>query len=83
MHDNAEAMSLIAAETRDKSQATAGIVVDTQTNVDSVANAADELAQSIEELATQTSKARSLANKTIAESEDARANVQQLLDAIG
>jgi methyl-accepting chemotaxis protein len=48
MHNNAEAMSLIAAEARDKSQSTAGIVIDTQTDVDSVANAADELARSIE-----------------------------------
>src|SRR5476651_1609634 len=30
MHDNAQAMSLIAAQTRDKSQSTAGIVIDTR-----------------------------------------------------
>ncbi len=83
MHDNAEAMSLIAAETRDKSQSTAGIVIDTQTNVDLVANAAEELAQSIEQLATQTQNARELTNKTVVESASARSNVQQLLDAVG
>ncbi len=83
MHNNAEAMSLIAAETRDKSQSTAGIVIDTQTNVDSVASAADELARSIEQLSTQTQYARDLTNKTVAESENARSNVQQLLDAVG
>ena len=83
MHNNAEAMSLIAAETRDKSQSTAGIVIDTQTNVDSVASAADELARSIEQLSTQTHYARDLTNKTVAESENARSNVQQLLDAVG
>jgi methyl-accepting chemotaxis protein len=82
MHSNAEAMSLIAAETRDKSQSTAGIVVDTQTNVDSVANAAEELAQSIEQLAAQTQNARELTNKTVAESANASANVQHLLDAV-
>ena len=83
MHNNAEAMSLIAAETRDKSQSTAGIVIDTQMNVDSVADAADELAKSIEVLAEQTQNARELTNKTVAESANARSNVQQLLDAVG
>jgi len=82
MHSNAEAMSRIAAQTRDKSQATAGIVVDTQTNVDSVAEAAEELAKSIEQLATQTQSARELTDKTVAESASASANVQQLLDAV-
>ena len=82
MHGNAEAMSRIAAETRDKSQATAGIVVDTQTNVDSVAGAAEELAESIEQLSAQTQHARALADKTVAESTNASANMQQLLDAV-
>ncbi len=82
MHDNAKAMSLIAAETRDKSQSTAGIVIDTQANVDSVADAAEELAKSIEQLATQTHNATELTNKTVAESASASSNVQQLLDAV-
>ncbi len=82
MHTNAEAMSLIAAQARDKSQSTAGIVIDTQTNVDSVANAAEELAKSIEQLSTQTQNARELTNKTVAESTNASANVQKLLDAV-
>jgi len=82
MHGNAEAMSRIAAETRDKSQATAGIVIDTQTNVDSVAQAAEELAKSIEQLAAQTQSARKLTDKTVAESASASANVRQLLDAV-
>ena len=82
MHSNAEAMSLIAAETRDKSQSAASIVLDTQTNVDSVADAAEELAQSIEQLAAQTHNARVLTSKTVAESASANANVQQLLDAV-
>jgi len=82
MHDNAQAMSLIAAQTRDKSRSTAGIVIDTQTSVDSVAGAAEELARSIEQLATQTQSARELTSKTVAESASASANVQQLLDAV-
>jgi methyl-accepting chemotaxis protein len=82
MHGNAEAMSRIAAETREKSQSTADVVVDTQTNVDSVANAAEELAESIEQLSAQTQHARALADKTVAESTSASANVQQLLDAV-
>ena len=82
MHTNAEAMSQIAAQTRDKSQSTAGIVIDTQSNVNSVADAAEELAKSIEQLAAQTQNARELTNKTVAESASASANVQQLLDAV-
>jgi methyl-accepting chemotaxis protein len=82
MHSNAEAMSLIAAQTRDKSRSTAGIVINTQTNVDSVADAAEELAKSIEALSAQTHSARELTDKTVAESESASANVQQLLDAV-
>ena len=82
MHSNAEAMSRIATQTRDKSQATAGIVIDTQTNVDSVAEAAEELAKSIEQLSRQTQSARELTDKTVAESASASANVQQLLDAV-
>jgi methyl-accepting chemotaxis protein len=82
MHSNAQAMSQIAAQTRDKSQSTAGIVIDTQTNVDSVASAAEELAESIEQLAAQTDQARALTDKTVAESANASANVQQLLDAV-
>ena len=82
MHTNAEAMSLIAAQTRDKSQSTAGIVINTQTSVNSVADAAEELAKSIEELSSQTHSARELTNKTVAESKNASANVQHLLDAV-
>jgi methyl-accepting chemotaxis protein len=83
MHDNAETMALIAAETRAKSQSIAGTVVDTQANVDSVAGASDELAHSIEELAVQTHNAKELTNKTVVESKSARLNVQQLLESVG
>lgn len=83
MHDSAESMAVIAAETRAKSQSIAAIVVDTQTNVDSVASASDELAHSIDELATRTQNARELTNKTVTESQSARLNVKQLLEAVG
>ena len=82
MHTNAEAMSLIAAQTRDKSQSTASIVINTQTSVNSVAGAAEELAKSIEELSSQTHSARELTNKTVAELKNASANVKHLLDAV-
>jgi methyl-accepting chemotaxis protein len=83
MHDNAQSMSFIAAKTRDKSQITAGIVIETQSNVGSVAEAAEQLAKSIEELSSQTRTARELTTKTVADSADARFNIQQLLDAVG
>jgi len=83
MHDNAQSMSFIAAKTRDKSQTTAGIVIETQSNVGSVAEAAEQLAKSIEELSSQTRTARELTTKTVADSADARFNIQQLLDAVG
>ena len=65
MHDNAETMSLIAAETRAKSQSIASVVVDTQTNVDSVASASDELARTFDELAKQTRNANDLSSRTM------------------
>jgi methyl-accepting chemotaxis protein len=83
MHDNAQSMSFIAAKTRDKSQNAAGIVIETQSNVGSVAEAAEQLAKSIEELSSQTRTARELTTKTVADSADARSNIQQLLDAVG
>jgi methyl-accepting chemotaxis protein len=83
MHNKSQAMSLIAAETRDKSQITASIVIETQTNVDSMAAAADELARSIEEVAAQTHDAGELTATTVTESANARSNVRQLLDAVG
>jgi len=83
MHKNAEVMSLIAADTRSRSQSISGTVVNTQANVDSVAGAADELARSIEDLASRTQSARELTNKTVEQSESARLNVKQLLDAVG
>ena len=55
---------MIAAQTRDKSQSTAGIVINTQTSVDSVTEAAEELAKSIQEPSAQTHSARELTNKT-------------------
>ncbi len=82
MHTNAQAMSQIAAQTRDKSQSTADIVINTQTSVNSVAEAAEELAKSIEGLSAQTHSARELTNKTVAESKSASANVQHLLEAV-
>ena len=82
MHTNAEAMSQIAAQTREKSQLTASIVIDTQTNVTSVAGAAEELAKSIEQLASQTQGARALTDQTVKKSASASANVKQLLDAV-
>ena len=82
MHSNAEAMSQIAAQTREKSQSTADIDIHTQTNVDSVANAAEELAESIEQLSGQTRQAREWTNKTVTESANASENVQQLLKAV-
>ncbi len=82
MHDNSQAMSLIAAQTRAKSKAASDVVVDTRSNVDLVANAAEELARTIEHLATQTHSAKDLTGNTVAESEDAREKVQQLVDAV-
>ena len=83
MHDNAQSMSFIAAKTREKSQTTAEIVIETESNVGSVAEAAEQLAKSIEELSSQTQTARNLTTKTVADSANARSNIQQLLDAVG
>lgn len=83
MHDNAMAMSSIAAETRVKSESTADTVVDTRLSVDGVASAAEELARTIEQLALQTGDARELTNNTVGQSENARLKLRQLADAVG
>lgn len=83
MHENSQAMSLIAAETRAKSKSASDLVVDTQANVDSVANAAEELARTIDQLAAQTHSAKELTGNTVGESQKAREKVQQLVDAVG
>ena len=82
MHENSQAMSMIAAETRAKSKSASDIVVDTQANVDSVANAAEELARTIEQLAAQTHSAKELTGNTVTELQSAREKVQQLVDAV-
>jgi methyl-accepting chemotaxis protein len=82
MHQNAQAMSRGATEVRAKSKSISGVVTVTQGNVESVANSADELAHTIEELATQTNAARTLTDETVSESENARAKLQQLADAV-
>jgi methyl-accepting chemotaxis protein len=83
MHENSQAMSAIATDTRAKSKSASGLVVETQANVDSVANAAEELARTIEQLATQTHGAKALTGDTVTESQAAREKVQQLVDAVG
>ncbi len=83
MHENSQAMSRIATETRAKSKSASGLVVETQANVDSVANAAEELARTIEQLATQTHGAKALTGDTVTESQAAREKVQQLVEAVG
>ena len=83
MHENSQAMSAIATDTRAKSKSASGLVVETQANVDSVANAAEELARTIEQLAAQTHGAKALTGDTVTESQAAREKVQQLVDAVG
>lgn len=56
--------------------------MDAQSNVDSVAGTSNELAHSIKELAVQTQNAKELATKTVAESQSATLNVQQLLESV-
>ena len=82
MHQNAQAMSRAAAEARVKSKSISSVVTVTQDNVESVANSADELAHTIDALATQTHAARQLTDETVAESENARATLGQLADAV-
>ena len=82
VHDNSQAMSSIAAQTRAKSKSTSDIVVNTQDNVNLVANAAEELARTIEHLAAQTHGAKELTGNTVADSQSAQAKVQQLVEAV-
>ena len=49
----------------------------------SVANAAEELARTIEQLAAQTHGAKTLTGDTVTQSQSAREKVQQLVEAVG
>ena len=82
MHQNAQVMSRAATEARSKSKSISSVVTVTQDNVESVADSADELAKTIDELARQTHTARGLTDETVTESENARVKLQQLADAV-
>jgi methyl-accepting chemotaxis protein len=82
MHQNAQTMSQATTDARAKSKSISDMVTVTQSNVDSVARSADELAHTIDDLATQTHAARTLTDGTVSESENARATLQQLADAV-
>jgi methyl-accepting chemotaxis protein len=82
MRGNAQTMSTAAYDTRAKSSSTAEIVVGTQASVESVALAADQLAQTIEEFARQTNAASGLAGATAGQSEKANAEIALLASAV-
>jgi len=64
VRDNAEMMSNAVGDTRAKSSATVEIVVSTQTNMEAVAQAAQELARTVDDLARRADGVLSLANDT-------------------
>jgi methyl-accepting chemotaxis protein len=82
VRSNAEVMSKAANDTRAKSNSTAEIVVNTQENVETVAQAANELTRTIEELARRTNDVNKLTNDTAEKSENANSELEQLAASV-
>ena len=82
VRSNAEVMSKAASDTRAKSNATVGIVVSAQQSIESVAQAANELTRTIDDLARRTSDVLNLANATAEKSNDANSELSRLAASV-
>jgi methyl-accepting chemotaxis protein len=83
VHANAQAISRLAAEARGRAQQSAGLAESMQSDVDTVASAAVKIASTGEQLADRTQAATALTRQTVGESENARATIAQLAEAVG
>ena len=79
---NAEAMARAAEDTRTKSSVTVQAVVNTRENVETVAQAARELALTINELARRTADVVKLTDDTAEQSEDVSAEMAKLTASV-
>jgi len=82
VRDNAEVMANAVGDTRTRSNATVDIVVNTQTNMEAVANAAQELTRTIDDLALRADDVLSLANDTAEKSTSANDELGQLAASV-
>jgi methyl-accepting chemotaxis protein len=80
--NNAEVMAKAADDTRTKSDVTVEAVVNTRENVETVAQAASELARTIDELARNTADVVKLTNDTALQSEGASAELAKLAASV-
>ena len=83
VHVNAQSISTLATDARDRSQQSATLAGSTQHDVDAVAGAAAKIATTVEQLAERTQNATVLTERTVAESEEARARIDELAGAVG
>ena len=79
---NAEVMAKSAEDTRTKSGSTVAAVVNTRENVETVAQAASELARTIEELSQRANDVFKLTNHTAEQSEGASAELAKLAASV-
>jgi methyl-accepting chemotaxis protein len=79
---NAEVMAKSAEDTRTKSGSTVAAVVNTRENVETVAQAASELARTIEELSQRANDVFKLTNDTAEQSEGASAELAKLAASV-
>jgi methyl-accepting chemotaxis protein len=79
---NAEVMAKSAEDTRTKSSSTVAAVVNTRENVETVAQAASELARTIEELSQRANDVFKLTNDTAEQSEGASAELAKLAASV-
>jgi len=82
VRDNAEVMSNAVGDTRAKSNATVEIVVSTQTNMETVAQAAQELTRTVDDLARRAADVLSLANDTAEKSTSANDELAELAASV-
>ncbi len=79
---NAEVMAKSAEDTRTKSGSTVAAVVNTRENVETVAQAASELARTIDELSQRANDVFKLTNHTAEQSEGASAELAKLAASV-
>ncbi len=82
VRSNAEVMAKSAEDTRTKSGSTVAAVVNTRENVETVAQAASELARTIDELSQRANDVFKLTNDTAEQSEGASAELAKLAASV-
>jgi methyl-accepting chemotaxis protein len=82
VRSNAEAMSMAANETSEKSNLTVKTAIGTQENVDAVAQSAGELTQTVSDLAVRMNNVLKLANEMSRQSDTSNSELGRLVSSV-